>query len=177
MVILVDENDEPIGSMQKLQAHIEAKLHRAFSVFIFNSEGKLLLQQRALGKYHTPGLWTNSCCSHPSSNEDTETAAKRRLQEEMGISADLSFLLKFTYKYKFDNELTEHETDHVFIGFTDAMPVINREEVNNYKYIYLDEIQTDIALRPEQYTAWFKIIMRDCFDRLRELSIKQTLWK
>ncbi len=175
MVILVNENDEPIGSMQKLQAHLEARLHRAFSVLIFNSEGKLLLQQRALGKYHTPGLWTNTCCSHPFPNEDTERAAERRLQDEMGMSANLSYLFKFTYKHKFENELTEHETDHVFIGFTDARPIINKEEVNNYKYMYLDDIKSDIALHPEQYTAWFRIIMSHHFDYLRELSIKQAV--
>lgn len=175
MVVLVNENDEPIGSMEKLQAHKEAQLHRAFSVFIFNSEGKLLLQQRAWEKYHTPGLWTNTCCSHPFPNEDSEAAAKRRLQDEMGIESDLCFLFKFIYKQRFENGLTEHEVDHVFIGFTDEVPVINKEEVNDYKYIHVDDIKANIKQYPDQYTAWFKIIMSSHYEYLRKLTLKELV--
>lgn len=171
MVILVNENDEPIGSSLKLQAHIDARLHRAFSVLIFNSDKQLLLQQRAYGKYHTPGLWTNTCCSHPFPNEDTETAAKRRLQDEMGMCTNLTFLFKFMYQHRFDNGLTEHEIDHVFIGHTDTLPLINLAEVNDYKYMTLDEIVSDIALHPESYTAWFKILMSQYFDKIRNGSM------
>lgn len=159
MVILVNEKDETIGYMSKFEAHQQGVLHRAFSVLIFNSKGQLLLQQRAIGKYHTPGKWTNTCCSHPYQDETPEEAAHRRLREEMGIDTALQFLFKFQYKAPFDNELTEHEIDHVFIGFTDDVPSINKEEVNDFKYMYLNDIREDIVRNPDGYTPWFKIII------------------
>lgn len=158
MVILVNENDEQIGTMEKLEAHEKALLHRAFSVFIFNAKGEVLMQQRALTKYHSAGLWTNSCCSHPFPDETTYAAANRRLEEEMGLSTDLQFIFKFRYIAPFENKLTEHEIDHVFVGKTDNLPTINMEEVHAFKYMHLEEIKEDITTNPEKYTAWFKII-------------------
>ncbi|MEN9919906.1 MAG: isopentenyl-diphosphate Delta-isomerase [Bacteroidota bacterium] len=167
MVILVNEKDEEIGTMPKLQAHKAGLLHRAFSVFIFNTEGKLLLQQRALTKYHTPGLWTNSCCSHPLPSETVKNAALRRLEYEMGINnVKLMFLFKFIYKVDFENGLAEHEIDHVFVGYTDQQPTINNEEANSYAYVYLDDIRHAISRNPDNYTPWFKIIMDKHFDQL-----------
>lgn len=174
MLILVNENDEPIGSMEKMEAHEKALLHRAFSVFIFNSEGKLLLQQRAFDKYHTPGLWTNTCCSHPFPGEETKEAAIRRLKEEMGMQLDLEYVTKFQYKVVFDNHLTEHEIDHVFVGYTNKLPIINKEEVNDYLHIEMNDLMADINKYPQKYTPWFKIILQDNFLILKELSKKQS---
>lgn len=168
MVVLVNEKDETIGYMPKLEAHQQGLLHRAFSVLIFNSKKQLLLQQRAIEKYHTPGKWTNTCCSHPYKDETPEEAAHRRLREEMGMDADLKFLFKFQYKAPFDNELTEHEIDHVFIGFTDDMPTINKEEVNDFKYLYPDDIKDDILENPDAYTPWFKIIMERYHEYIKQ---------
>ncbi|MBN1253536.1 MAG: isopentenyl-diphosphate Delta-isomerase [Bacteroidales bacterium] len=164
MVILVDDNDKPIGEMEKIEAHEKALLHRAFSVFIFNSKNEILMQQRALGKYHSAGLWTNTCCSHPFPGEETLDAANRRLMEEMGMESELKYLFKFKYKAPFDNNLSEHEIDHVFIGNSDDLPDINLDEVNSYKYMTINEIEEDIKVNPDDYTAWFKII----FDRFCE---------
>jgi len=161
MVILVDIDDNQIGKMEKMKAHEKALLHRAFSVFIFNSKKEILMQQRALSKYHSAGLWTNTCCSHPVPNENTLHAANRRLMEEMGMKADLEYLFKFKYKAPFDNNLTEHEIDHVFIGYSDELPKINTEEVNEYKYMTTKQIKNDLKSNPNNYTEWFKII----FDR------------
>ncbi len=171
MVILVDKYDNEIGEMPKMEAHEKAVLHRAFSVFIFNDENKLLMQQRANNKYHSAGLWTNTCCSHPFPGEKTIDAAHRRLSEEMGIKTELTFLFKFTYKAPFDNSLTEHEIDHVFAGKTNALPVINTAEVGSYKYMSIGEIQDEINKNPEQFTVWFRII----FDEfLHELESHNT---
>lgn len=172
MLILIDENDVPTGQMAKMEAHEKGLLHRAFSVFIFNSKGELLLQQRALDKYHTPGLWTNTCCSHPFPGEEVAAAAVRRLGEEMGITAELTFIFKMTYKYAFDNGLTEHEIDNVFVGYTDSLPVINTDEVNNYKYISLDELKASMELHPEHYTPWFRIIMADYYTNIERCAQK-----
>ena len=169
-VILVNESDEPIGVMPKMEAHQKAVLHRAFSVFIFNSEGKLMLQQRALHKYHSPGLWTNTCCSHQRLGESNLEAGNRRLFEEMGMKVDLEELFSFIYKAPFDNGLTEHELDHVMIGYTEQSPVINKEEVEDWKWMGMDDIKTDINTQPEAYTAWFKII----FDRVNSHLKKQS---
>jgi len=158
MVILVDSKDNPIGQMEKIEAHEKALLHRAFSIFIFNSNNEILMQQRAFGKYHSAGLWTNTCCSHPFPYEDTLAAANRRLQEEMGMQADLKYLFKFQYKAPFDNNLTEHEIDHVFIGYSDTIPKINSDEVNEFKYMTTNDITKDIKINPNNYTEWFKII-------------------
>ena len=169
-VILVNESDEPIGVMPKMEAHQKAVLHRAFSVFIFNSEGKLMLQHRALHKYHSPGLWTNTCCSHQRLGESNLEAGNRRLFEEMGMEVDLEELFSFIYKAPFDNGLTEHELDHVMIGYSEQSPVINKEEVEDWKWMGMDDIKTDISTQPEAYTAWFKII----FDRVHSHLKKQS---
>ncbi len=165
-VILVDEQDNPIGLMPKIEAHERALLHRAFSVFVFNENGDLLLQQRAASKYHSPLLWTNTCCSHPRDGESNIEAGKRRLQEEMGFSCDLEEVFWFIYKAPFDNGLTEHELDHVLIGQFNGEPVIDKSEVASYKWMSLSEIKKDIELYPENYTAWFKIIFNESYHRL-----------
>lgn len=162
-VILVNEKDEPIGTMGKLEVHQKGLLHRAFSVFIFNDKGEMLLQRRALSKYHSAGLWTNTCCSHPQPNEDTLAAANRRLREEMGMRADLTHKTSFIYKTPFDNGLTEHELDHVFIGSTNNDPVINKEEVDSFKWMSLEAIKTEIKTNPNKFTSWFKIALEKVF--------------
>lgn len=162
-VILVDELDNAIGTMEKIEAHEKGLLHRAFSVFIFNSDGQLLLQQRALTKYHSAGLWTNTCCSHPRPNEDTLTAANRRLEEEMGIITQLVYKTHFIYKTVFDNNLTEHEFDHVYFGTSNQIPKINPAEVESYVWRNPETIVADIAKYPSNYTSWFKIAMEKLF--------------
>ena len=166
MVILVDENDFEIGKMPKMEAHEKACLHRAFSVFIFNSKGELLLQKRADDKYHSGGLWANACCSHPAPGQKTAEAARERLIMEMGIDIESTYVLTFTYKSPYENGLTEHEIDHVFISQTDDKPHINLEEVSEYKYISLDDLKKDIELHPESYTTWFRIISRDYLPQI-----------
>ncbi|OEJ98948.1 isopentenyl-diphosphate delta-isomerase [Flavivirga aquatica] len=163
-VILVNEKDEQIGLMPKMEAHEKALLHRAFSVFIFNDKNDLMLQQRALDKYHSPGLWTNTCCSHQRNGETNVEAGKRRLQEEMGFTVDLEESISFIYKAPFDNGLTEHEYDHVLLGKYNKEPIINVEEVANWKWMRIEDIKNDISLRPELYTEWFKVI----FDKFYE---------
>ena len=158
-VVLVDEQDNPIGKMEKQQAHIEGLLHRAFSIFIFNSEKKLLLQKRASSKYHCGGLWTNSCCSHPRENENIQDAANRRLAEEMGMQCSLTPIFTFVYKAGFENGLTEHEFDHVFFGESNQTPKINTEEVEAYRYISMDDLQQEIKEFPEKFTPWFIIAL------------------
>jgi len=166
-VILVDENDLPQGQMEKLEAHEKGVLHRAFSVFIFNSKNELLLQKRAEHKYHSGGLWTNTCCSHPRVVEDNLVAANRRLMEEMGIGSSLNYLFNFTYKVEFDNGLTEHELDHVFYGLCDDLPVINPEEVAAYRYSSLSDLKKEIELHPDEYTSWLKICLDKVVEHLR----------
>lgn len=156
-VILVNEKDEVLGKEEKMKAHIEGLLHRAFSIFIFNSKGEMLLQQRAIKKYHSGGLWTNACCSHPEPDESTATAALRRLQEEMGFVTTISKQFDFVYKAAFSNELTEYEFDHVFTGVYDGIININKEEVMSYCYKSMKEIAELLERNPEQYTAWFQI--------------------
>lgn len=160
-VILVDKTDKEIGIMEKQQAHVKGLLHRAFSVFIFNDQNELLLQRRAVTKYHSGGLWTNTCCSHPRQNEKTINAAKRRLIEEMGISCVLVKQFDFIYKAKLDNNLYEHEFDHVFFGFSNNRPKINLVEVEEYTYKNLKVIGKEIKSKPERYTEWFKICFRE----------------
>jgi isopentenyl-diphosphate delta-isomerase len=162
-VILVDAQDNELGVMEKLQAHQEGKLHRAFSIFIFNNKNELLLQQRALSKYHSGGLWTNTCCSHPSPNETILDAAQRRLFEEMGISCDLKIINHFIYQSDFENGLKEYEFDYIIIGQSNDVPLINKDEVANYKWQSIAEIENDIILNPTQYTAWFKIALQERF--------------
>jgi isopentenyl-diphosphate Delta-isomerase len=156
-VILVNEKDEPIGFMDKMEVHRQAKLHRAFSIFIFNEEGQMLLQQRAQHKYHSAGLWTNTCCSHPAPGEETISAAHRRLQEEMGFDAPLIKIFDFTYKAGFDNGLTEHEFDHVFLGIYSGNINPDKNEVQDYGYRSMEEIRNALNDDPESYTAWFHI--------------------
>jgi isopentenyl-diphosphate delta-isomerase len=156
-VILVDQDDEAIGEMDKLQAHKEGRLHRAFSVFVFNSAGELLLQKRADTKYHSGGLWTNTCCSHPRPGEDLTAAAKRRLKEEVGLECEVAWAFSFIYKVEFSNGLFEHELDHVLLGTCNNLPVLNPEEVSEFKYSSLQEIKKDIKLNSDLYTEWLKI--------------------
>ncbi len=156
-VVLVDEQDNELGLAEKMEAHEKALLHRAFSVFIFNDKGELLLQQRAKHKYHSAGLWTNTCCSHPRPNELVFDAANRRLKEEMGLTVSLEKKFDFVYKTPFDNNLTEHEFDHVFVGYTNSNPVLNKEEAENFKWKTIEDIKTDIVLFPYTFTSWFKI--------------------
>jgi isopentenyl-diphosphate delta-isomerase len=169
-VILVDEQDNAIGTMEKQQAHVEGVLHRAFSIFIFNSEKKLLLQKRASSKYHCGGLWTNTCCSHPRENETVLEAANRRLNEEMGMSCDLQSIFSFVYKAEFENGLTEHEFDHVFFGQSNQTPTLNREEVEDFRYVGMEELQTEIKENPAHFTPWFLIAM----DRVKEFNATQS---
>ncbi|MBT8274348.1 MAG: isopentenyl-diphosphate Delta-isomerase [Bacteroidia bacterium] len=165
-VILVDETDTKIGIMPKMLAHEKALLHRAFSVFVFNDKNELMLQQRALHKYHSPGLWTNTCCSHQREGESNIEAGTRRLHEEMGFITDLKETTSFIYKAEFDNGLTEHELDHVMIGHFNGQPKINLEEVADWKWMELEEVKVDIALKPELYTEWFKIIFKKFYEHI-----------
>jgi isopentenyl-diphosphate delta-isomerase len=166
-VILVDEQDNPIGLMPKLEAHQKAVLHRAFSVFIFNDKGELMLQQRAKHKYHSPGLWTNTCCSHQREGESNVQAGKRRLQEEMGFTTELREVTSFIYKAPFDNGLTEHEFDHVLLGYYEDDPLINPDEVASWKWMPLEEVKNDIDNHPDIYTVWFVIIFTKFYNDLK----------
>jgi isopentenyl-diphosphate delta-isomerase len=168
-VILVDRKDHKIGLMEKQEAHIKGLLHRAFSVFVFNKNNELLLQKRALHKYHSGGLWTNTCCSHPRENENTLEAANRRLKEEMGVSCKLEFKFNFIYKASLDNKLFEHEFDHVFFGFSDNLPQINKEEVDSFEYKPLNFITADIIRNPNKYTEWFKICLNEVVKNYEKL--------
>lgn len=165
-VVLVNEKDEKIGLMGKQEAHEKALLHRAFSVFIFNKKGELMLQRRALDKYHSPGLWANTCCSHQRDGESSIHAGKRRLMEEMGFETDLKEATTFIYKADFDNGLTEHELDHILIGHYDGVPNLNPEEVADWKWMELESVKNDIQKNPEIYTAWFKIIFDKFYHHL-----------
>ncbi len=165
-VILVNEKDQEIGLMPKLEAHQKAVLHRAFSVFIFNSENELMLQQRASNKYHSPNLWTNTCCSHQRSGESNIQAGTRRLYEEMGFTTPLKEITSFIYKAPFDNGLTEHELDHIMVGYYNEDPVINSDEVEDWKWMKIEDVKKDISLNPDLYTAWFKIIFKNFYNHL-----------
>jgi len=156
-VILVDAGDNPTGSLEKMQAHQQGLLHRAFSIFIFNAKGEMLLQQRALNKYHSGGLWTNACCSHPLPGESTEAAARRRLKEELGFETPIQKIFDFLYKAEMGNGLTEHEFDHVFAGEYDGKIVLNREEAMDYCYKSMEDIRYNLGSHPQKYTAWFHI--------------------
>lgn len=156
-VILVNEADEPTGIMEKMEVHQKGLLHRAFSVFIFNSKGEMLLQQRATGKYHNGELWTNACCSHPAPGESINTAANRRLKEEMGFTTALEKAFEFTYKASFDNGLIEHEFDHVFVGQYDGDIQVDKSEVKDYCFKTIDELEASLQSHPQKFTAWFKI--------------------
>lgn len=168
-VILVDSNNNKIGELDKLEAHKIGKLHRAFSIFIFNSKNELLLQKRSNLKYHSANLWTNTCCSHPI-NDNILTEAKARLKEEMGLECELKLIFSFIYKANFDNGLIEHEYDHVFFGRTDNSPVPNKNEVSDWKYISLDKLKTDITNSPDNYTEWLKICMNKVIQEFKTFS-------
>lgn len=163
-VILVDGKDQPIGSMEKMEAHRKGELHRAFSVFIFSKKGDMLLQQRATGKYHSGGLWTNSCCSHPRPGEETIDAAARRLQEEMGFNTKLTPVFDFIYKAGFENGLTEHEFDHVFVGYYDGEIKPDPKEVSSFVYRPMEEIALLVKTQPAVFTAWFHIAFPKIYE-------------
>lgn len=168
-VILVDELDNEKGVMEKMEAHKKAILHRAISVFIINTKGEWLLQRRAFGKYHSNGLWTNTCCSHPFPGELNIDAAHRRLMEEMGLNSELKEIFQFIYREELDNNLTEHELDHIFVGVTDKKPEINTSEVAEWKYMGYNELINDLELSPGNYTIWFKKIVTQVNQHLNKL--------
>lgn len=170
-VILVNEWDEPIGLMPKLEAHQKAVLHRAFSVFILNENKEIMLQQRAQHKYHSPLLWTNTCCSHQREGETNIQAGNRRLFEEMGFQTEIKELFHFIYKAPFDNGLTEHELDHVMIGYYNEAPVINPDEVEDWKWMKIEDIKKDMVIHPENYTVWFKIIFDEFYHFLEDHTL------
>ena len=170
-VILVNEKDEPIGLMEKMAAHEQALLHRAFSVFVINKNNEVMLQQRAAHKYHSPLLWTNTCCSHQREGESNIMAGTRRLQEEMGFITPIKELFHFIYKAPFDNGLTEHELDHVMIGYYEDEPVINPEEVASWKWMTIESIKQDMLEKPEIYTVWFKIIFEKFYHYLESHTL------
>lgn len=155
-VILINDRDEKIGTMEKIAAHRQALLHRAVSVFIFNEQGQWLLQRRNLEKYHSGGLWSNTCCTHPYPHESHREAASRRLREEMGLACTIFPIFRFLYRAELDHGLTEHELDTVFIGFTDNVPEINRTEVHEWKYLSSDQLAHRLKTVPDEYTVWFR---------------------
>src|SRR5690606_20291988 len=165
-VVLITEQDTPIGVMEKQEAHVAGLLHRAFSVFVFNDKGELLIQQRAFEKYHTPGKWTNTCCSHPRNGESYEEGVMRRLQEEMGFICPLEYQFNFIYKADVGEGLTEHELDYVFKGIYNENPIINPDEVASFKWIDFEELQQDVKNHPDDYTPWFKIILKEYLAHL-----------
>ena len=173
-VILVDENDLKIGLMDKLEAHEKGLLHRAFSVFVFNSQNELLLQRRAFGKYHSEGLWTNTCCSHPVDGETLIEAGHRRLQEEMGFDCELTETFSFIYRATLDKGLTEYELDHVLIGHSDETPHLNTDEAMSFKWMSIENIKKEIELHPLLYTEWFKIILEDHYETLLALQYNES---
>lgn len=166
-VILVDKNDLPLGTMDKMEAHLRGELHRAFSIFIFNVKGEWLLQKRSAEKYHSPGLWTNACCSHPRQGESTEDAAKRRLKEELGIEAEVEYQFPFLYRAEFSNGLIEHEYDHVFFARYDGPFNLNKFEVEEIKFLSKDVILHQINSDPGLFTEWFKMIVQQFSDQLK----------
>lgn len=174
-VILVDENDQEVGLMEKMEAHQKGLLHRAFSVLVFNDNGELLLQKRAFGKYHSEGLWTNTCCSHPFPGESILEAGKRRLFEEMGFTCELTEVFSFKYKAELENGLIEHELDHVLIGFSDETPHLNLEEVSAFKWMSIDEIKSNMKENPMQYTAWFRILINEHESKIQHLVANESL--
>jgi isopentenyl-diphosphate delta-isomerase len=172
-VILVDEQDQQLGIMEKIKAHQEGLLHRAFSVFIFNEKGEMLLQQRSKNKYHSAGLWTNACCSHPKPGEDIQSAAQRRLHEELGFVTSIEEIFDFIYKSSFKNGLTEYEFDHVFIGIFDDPIEPDKKEVSDYCFKSLEEIKSSLQSQPGLYTAWFHI----AFPMVEKWISEQSEWE
>ena len=176
LLILVDEKDKEWGKLEKMEVHRLGLLHRAFSVFIFNSAGELLMQQRAENKYHSASLWSNTCCSHPTFGEDLKQAVNRRLKEELGLKVNTEFLFSFIYKIRFDNGLTEHEFDHVFFGISDHRPHPDPAEVKNIKYVKPEDLEKDLAENPGLYSEWLRLCFRDIIsnDKIRN-AIKGKL--
>ena len=160
-VILVDENDMAVGAMEKMEAHRKGVLHRAFSVLVFNSKGAMLIQKRAQGKYHSGGLWTNTCCSHPAPSEDIIESARRRTHFEMGVDVNPVFAFKFIYQAALDHDLIEHELDHVFTATFNGVPHVNPDEVEDWKYVDMTELREDVRRNPERYTVWFGKILEE----------------
>jgi isopentenyl-diphosphate delta-isomerase len=171
-VVLVDKDDQVVGTMEKMEAHFKGELHRAFSVFVFNTKGELLLQQRARHKYHSGGKWTNTCCSHPRPGEDTFAAANRRLKEEMNMYSTLQYTFSFTYCAAVEDGIIENEYDHVFFGITDQTPTPNPAEVEAYKYMDLADLEVDLQNNPNEYTEWFKI----CFERVKSAFFSSVIY-
>lgn len=165
-IIAVDEFDSEIGSIEKMEAHRKGTLHRAFSILVFNSKNQLLLQKRNVKKYHSPGLWTNTCCSHPKYGENLQDAIYRRLNEEMGFTCELEEVFSFIYKVKLEDNLFENEYDHVFIGKYDGEIVVNKDEVDDFKWVDINELKNDIVERPEIYTYWFKYLVNKAEDKI-----------
>jgi len=176
-VILVNEKDEVLGTMEKLEAHEKGLLHRAFSIFVFNSNNELLIHQRAFGKYHSEGLWTNTCCSHPAPGETVIEAAHRRIQEEMGFDCEMHNAFHFVYRAELDNNLIEFELDHVVIGHSEQNPILNPEEAIDFKWVGLTDLLKDLQTNPQQYTFWFKTILQKHFDQLTEHMTYESLQK
>ena len=171
-VVLVDKDDNQIGLMPKMEAHLKGKLHRAFSIIIFNSDRKILLQKRASTKYHTPNLWSNTCCSHQREDEDNIDAGKRRLNEEMGFVTNLYNFSSFIYRVEFSNGLIEHENDHIMLGIFDGVPKPNPNEVDEWKWIDIDILVEDMQINPDHYTAWFMIIMNNYYESLKKWKLQ-----
>lgn len=167
LLVLVNESDEPIGVMEKMEVHRKALLHRAFSVFVFNQAGEMLLQKRAITKYHSGGLWTNTCCSHPYANETVVQAAKRRLQEELGFQTDVHPAFSFIYKAELDNDLTEYELDHVLIGIYNGEIFPDPAEVSDYTYKTMSVLKKELTEYPDQFTAWFRLAFPMLEDHLK----------
>lgn len=170
ILILVDENDVQTGLAEKMEVHEKGLLHRAFSVFVFNDKHELLLQKRAQGKYHSPGLWTNTCCSHPREGESVLEAGKRRLQEEMGMACELEMVFSFIYRAEFDNGLIEHEFDHVLVGFSNTEPQPDKEEVDSFTYLNINAINDWLDREPEAFTAWFRICWPTVVEKLKDIA-------
>jgi isopentenyl-diphosphate delta-isomerase len=167
IIVLVNENDENIGSIGKLEAHQKGLLHRAFSIIVWNNQNQILIHQRAFGKYHSEGLWTNTCCSHPKMGETVIEAAHRRLKEEMGFGCQLEQKFHFIYKVKLENQLIENELDHVLIGKFNDNPSPNPDEVNDYRWISLPELKKEIDEKPTTFTFWFKEIIQNYEDQIK----------
>lgn len=176
-VILVDQKDREIGIEEKIKAHKDGKLHRAFSIFIFNNKGELLLQKRVKNKYHSGGLWTNTCCSHPKPGESLKHAAHRRLMEEMGFDCEIKEIFSFIYKVRFENGLIENEYDHVFVGIFDGKPKPNPNEVEEWKWVGLEELKMDIKKNPEKYTYWLRIALDRIVSYMNKTESKFSLPK
>ena len=168
LLITVDENDNALGVLDKLSVHQKGILHRAFSLFIFNSKGEFLLQRRAKDKYHSPGLWSNTCCSHPRDGETLSKAVVRRLMEEMGLECITQFEFKFIYRAAFENGLIEHELDHVYFGKSENLPKPNFEEVQGWRYISLEKLEQEIYFNPDNFSEWMKICLPKVKARLKQ---------